>query len=65
VNNLSDALNLAGILLAQSLAFGAMMAAGTGWYKRFLSLTSGTNKKPAPRSSRGQSAQRRRPTTKR
>jgi hypothetical protein len=49
----------------QSLAFGAMMAAGTGWYKRFLSLTSGTNKKPASRSSRGQSPQRRRPTTKR
>ena len=65
VNNLSDALNLAGILLVQSLAFGAMMAAGTGWYKRFLSLTSGTTKKPASRSSRGQSPQRRRPTTKR
>ena len=61
VNNLSDLLNLAGILLAQSLAFGALMAAGSGWYKRFLSLSSGPKKPPSSRSGRARPAQRRRP----
>jgi hypothetical protein len=46
-------------LLSVSLAFGALMGALTGWYKRFLSLTSGTTKKPTPRSGGGRPAQRR------
>ena len=61
VNNLSDVLNLAGILLVQSLAFGALMAAGSGWYKRFLSLSAGPKKPPSSRSGRARPAQRRRP----
>ena len=62
--NTSDLINLAGILLAQSLAFGALMAALSGWYKRFLSLTSGPRKPPASRSGGGRPPQRR-PATKR
>ncbi len=46
-------------LLSVSLAFGALMGALTGWYKRFLTLTSGTTKKPTPRSGGGRPAQRR------
>jgi len=57
-----DLLNLAVILLAQSLAFGALMAALSGWYKRFLALTSGPRRPPASKSG-GSRPQRRRPVT--
>ena len=55
-----DLLNLAVLLLAQSLAFGALMAALSGWYKRFLALTSGPRRPPASKSG-GSRPQRRRP----
>jgi hypothetical protein len=46
-------------MLSTSLLFGLMMAALSGWYKRFLRLTSGPrNRAPAKSAS-----QRRRPTT--
>lgn len=51
-------------LLPQSLAFGALVAALTGWYKRFLSYTSGPQKAP-PSKSGGQRSSQRRPATRR
>jgi hypothetical protein len=62
--NSSELFSVAINLLAQSLAFGALMAALAGWYKRFLSLTSGPRKPPASRSGGGRPPQRR-PATKR
>lgn len=50
-------------LLSQSLVFGALMAALSGWYKRFLALTSGPRNPPASRS--GSSRPQRRPVAKR
>ncbi len=50
------------ILLLQSLAFGALMGAGAGWYKRFLAFTSGPR---TPSSGRGgQRPSQRRPAPK-
>ena len=46
-------------MLSTSLLFGLMMAALSGWYKRFLRLTSGPRTRAPARSS----SQRRRPTT--
>jgi hypothetical protein len=57
-----DLINLAFVLLAQSLAFGAVMGALSGWYKRFLALTSGPRKPPA-KSGGSRSPQRRKPAT--
>ena len=51
-------------LLSTSLAFGLMMAALSGWYKRFLSLTSAGGKRQPAKSASQRSAQRRRPATK-
>jgi hypothetical protein len=55
-------------LFAQSLAFGALIGAASGWYKRFLGMTSGPRKPPPSKSGSGKSgsgrtAQRRRPAT--
>jgi hypothetical protein len=50
-------------LLSTSLAFGLMMAALSGWYKRFLRLTSAPSKRSAAKSGGQRPAQRRRPTT--
>ena len=52
-------------LLPQSMAFGALVAAVTAWYKRFLSLTSGGSKKAPPSRSGGQRSSQRRPATRR
>jgi hypothetical protein len=52
------------VLLGQSLAFGAVMGALSGWYKRFLALTSVPRNKPPARSSGSRSPQRR-PASKR
>jgi hypothetical protein len=63
-NTVGDLLNLAIMLLVQSLGFGAIIGALSGWYKRFLGLTSGGPRKPpASRPNRGRPAQRRRPAT--
>ena len=62
-NTTTDLVNLTVVLLAQSLTFGALMGALSGWYKRFLALTSGPRKPPSSRSGSGRSAQRRRPAT--
>lgn len=48
-------------LLSTSLAFGALMGALSGWYKRFLSLTQGQRRPPSKGGQRP--AQRRRPAT--
>jgi len=61
-NLTGDLINLAFVLLAQSLAFGAVMGALSGWYKRFLALTSGPRKPPA-KSGGSRSPQRRKPAT--
>ena len=50
-------------LLSTSLAFGLMMAALSGWYKRFLRLTSAPPRRPAAKSGGQRPAQRRRPAT--
>ena len=55
----TDAFSLMVLLLGQSLAFGALMGALSGWYKRFLALTSVPRNKPPARSSGNRSAQRR------
>ncbi len=59
----TDLLSITVQLLSTSLAFGLMMAALAGWYKRFLSLTSGPRKRPAAKSGGQRPAQRRRPAT--
>lgn len=59
----TDLLALTVQLLSTSLAFGLMMAALSGWYKRFLSLTSGPRKRPAAKSGGQRPTQRRRPAT--
>ena len=56
----SDLINVMVVLLAQSLTFGALMGALSGWYKRFLALTSGPRKPRTPKSGSGRSPQRRR-----
>ncbi|MFI5258907.1 MAG: hypothetical protein ACHQ01_04770 [Candidatus Limnocylindrales bacterium] len=58
----SDLLATAIQLLSTSLAFGALMGALSGWYKRFLALTSGPRNKPPARGSK-RPAQRSRPAT--
>jgi hypothetical protein len=57
----SDPLTATLVLLPESVAFGFLMGALSGWYKRFLALTSGPRKAPS-RSASKSSAQRRRPT---
>ena len=53
--------------LMMALAFGALMGALSGWYKRFLSFTSGPRTRPTSKSGGGRpqqrSPQRRSPTT--
>ena len=58
-NQGTDMLSLTVILLGQSLGFGALMGALSGWYKRFLALSSVPRNKPPSRSSGGRSPQRR------
>jgi hypothetical protein len=58
----SDLFTYAWILLLQSLTIGALIGALSGWYKRFLALTSAP-RKPISRSGGSRGAQRRRPTT--
>jgi hypothetical protein len=60
----TDMFSLMVVLLGQSLAFGALMGALSGWYKRFLSFTSVPRNKPPARSGGSKSPQRR-PATKR
>jgi hypothetical protein len=62
-NTVGDLLNLAIMLLVQSLGFGAIIGALSGWYKRLLGYTSGPGKPPASRPNRGRPTQRRRPVT--
>ncbi|HEY5472102.1 MAG TPA: hypothetical protein VIK32_02815 [Candidatus Limnocylindrales bacterium] len=50
-------------MLSTSLAFGLMMAALSGWYKRFLSLTSAPRNRAPAKSASQRPTQRRRPTT--
>jgi hypothetical protein len=50
-------------LLPTALAFGLMMAALSGWYKRFLSLTSAPRNRAPAKSASQRPTQRRRPTT--
>jgi hypothetical protein len=50
-------------LLSGSLAVGLMVSAGTAWYKRFLSLSSGGGKRPQARTGSQREAQRRRPAS--
>jgi hypothetical protein len=50
-------------LLIQSLGFGAIIGAVSGWYKRLLGYTSGPGKPSASRPNRGRPTQRRRPAT--
>ena len=54
-----DVLNLALMLLVQSLGFGALIGALSGWYKRFLSMTSAASGRPSSRSGGGRPSQRR------
>lgn len=56
-------LTLTVILLSQSLTFGFIIGALSGWYKRFLNLTSGA--RPRPTSKSGGRSSQRRPATKR
>jgi hypothetical protein len=60
----SDMFGLLLVLLGQSLAFGALMGALSGWYKRFLALSSGPRNRPPSRSS-GSRSQQRRPAARR
>ena len=55
----TDMFGLLLVLLGQSLAFGALMGALSGWYKRFLALSSGPRNRPPSRSIGGRSQQRR------
>lgn len=57
----ADILGLAAMLLVQSLGFGAIIGALSGWYKRFLQLSSNP-RGPSPRSG-GRPSQRRRTAT--
>jgi len=50
-------------MLSTSLAFGLMMAALSGWYKRFLTLTSAPRNRAPAKSASQRPTQRRRPTT--
>jgi hypothetical protein len=59
----SDLLTSAFFMILQSLTIGAGVGALSGWYKRFLALTSGPGKPRSPRSGGQRSAQRRRPAT--
>jgi len=59
----SDLLVITVQLLSTSLAFGLMLAALAGWYKRFLSLTSAPRNRPPAKSGGQRSTQRRRPST--
>ena len=58
-NLISTAVNL----LQSSLAVGVIVAAGTAWYKRFLTLSAGSRKRPPAKSGSQRPAQRRRPAT--
>jgi len=49
---------LAAQQLSSALAFGALMGALSGWYKRFLTLTSGPRNRPPSRSRGGKPSQR-------
>ena len=60
----TDMFGLLMVLLGQSLAFGALMGALSGWYKRFLALSSGPRNRPPSRSS-GSRSQQRRPAARR
>ena len=60
-NSIGDLLNLAVMLLVQSLGFGAVIGALSGWYKRFLQGYGPSN--PPSKSNRGRTPQRRRPAT--
>ncbi|MGA2512600.1 MAG: hypothetical protein ABSG37_03165 [Candidatus Limnocylindrales bacterium] len=66
---LSSSINLAALAAQQlpsALAFGALMGALSGWYKRFLSLTSVPRNRPSSRSGGGKQSgrsQQRRPAT--
>jgi hypothetical protein len=51
----SDVVSFAFFWYAQSLAFGALIGAASGWYKRFLSMTSGP-RKPSTKSGSGRSS---------
>lgn len=59
----TDMFSLMVVLLGQSLAFGALMGALSGWYKRFLALTSGPRNRPPSRPA--SKSPQRRPATKR
>jgi hypothetical protein len=50
-------------MLSTSLVFGLMMAALSGWYKRFLTLTSAPRNRAPAKSASQRPTQRRRPTT--
>ncbi|HEX7591565.1 MAG TPA: hypothetical protein VF375_06395 [Candidatus Limnocylindrales bacterium] len=58
----ADALTVGLFALLQSLILGALIGGLSGWYKRFLSLTSGPRKPPS-KSGGSRPAQRRRPAT--
>jgi hypothetical protein len=58
-----DLLTTTFLLLLQSLPIGAGVGALSGWYKRFLALTSGPRQSRSSRSGSSRSAQRRRPAT--
>ena len=60
----TDMFGLLMVLLGQSLAFGALMGALSGWYKRFLALSSGPRNRPPSRPS-GNRSQQRRPAARR
>lgn len=62
---LSELVRYAWVLLLQSLAIGGLVGALSGWYKRFLALTSGPRKPPPSRSLSGRRPQQRRPTARR
>jgi hypothetical protein len=59
----SDLLTSAFFMLLQSLTIGAGIGALSGWYKRFLALTSGPGKPRSPKSGSQRNTQRRRPAT--
>jgi hypothetical protein len=59
----TDLLAITVQLLSTSLAFGLMMGALSGWYKRFLRLTSAPRNRAPAKSGGQRPTQRRRPTT--
>ncbi|HEX7490133.1 MAG TPA: hypothetical protein VF337_00325 [Candidatus Limnocylindrales bacterium] len=59
----SDLITSAFFMILQSLTIGAGIGALSGWYKRFLALTSGPGKPRSPKSGSQRNAQRRRPAT--